>query len=219
PVVRTRHVSIAIRRGFNPVYRWLADRVITSGEAIRRLVVEVVVALAGGLGAASHFMKEDLFPVTVGAALPDFRAKVLGENRYKSFADYKGKVVLLNVWGTFCPPCIVEMPSLERLHKAYGDSGLKLVAVSIDDAVSEDSIRAFAKNLGVTFEILHDPTHEIERVLQVTGYPETFVVGPEGTIRRKVIGPDDWSSQGNRALMAQLLGLEIPKIVADTAPR
>ena len=105
------------------------------------------------------------------------------------------------------------MPSLERLHQAYGDKGLKIVAVSIDDYVSEDSIRTFAKNLGVTFEVLHDPTHAIERVYQTTGYPETFVIGPEGTIRKKWIGPDDWSSQGNRALIAQLLGL------ADAAPR
>jgi cytochrome c biogenesis protein CcmG/thiol:disulfide interchange protein DsbE len=125
--------------------------------------------------------------------------------------------VLLNVWGTFCPPCIVEMPSLEKLHQAYGDSGLKMVAVSIDDAVSEDSIAAFAKNLGVTFEILHDPTHEIEKVLQITGYPETFVIGKEGTIRKKWISNDDWNSTGNRALIAQLLGREAPKPLADVS--
>jgi peroxiredoxin len=152
-----------------------------------------------------------LFPVTIGTTAPDFRAKVLGEDRYKTLADYKGKVVLLNVWATWCPPCLAELPSLQRLHEAYGDKGLKLVAVSIDDYVSEDSIRAFAKNLGISFEILHDSTHDIERVYQTTGYPETFVIGPEGTIRKKWIGPDDWSSQGNRALVAQLLGLPTPR--------
>src|SRR5258705_12753217 len=135
---------------------------MTSGQ--RWAVVGLVVlALAAGLGAASHFMKDELFPVEQGSPAPNFRAKVIGENRYKTFADYKGQVVLLNVWGTFCPPCIFEMPSLERLHKVYGDSGLKIVAVSIDNDVSEDSVAKFAKNLGVTFEVLHDPTHEIER--------------------------------------------------------
>jgi len=175
------------------------------------VVAIVIVALAGGLGAASHFMKDDLFPVTIGSAAPDFRAKVLGENRYKTFADYKGQVVLLNIWATWCGPCKDEIPSLQRLQQAYGSKGLKLVAVSIDDYVNEDSIRAYAKNFGVTFEVLHDPTHEIERAYQTTGYPETFVIGPEGTIRKKWIGPDDWSSQGNRALVAQLLGLETPR--------
>lgn len=180
------------------------------------VVGTVVAVLAVALLTASHYMKDELFPVTIGTTAPDFRAKVLGENRYKTLADYKGKVVLLNVWATWCPPCLAELPSLQRLHEAYGDKGLKLVAVSIDDYVSEDSIRAFAKNLGISFEILHDSTHDIERVYQTTGYPETFVIGPEGTIRKKWIGPDDWSSQGNRALVAQLLGLPTPR-PSDTA--
>jgi peroxiredoxin len=183
-------------------------------------VVGIVVAvLAIALLTASHYMKDELFPVTIGSTAPDFRAKVLNESRYKTLGDYKGKVVLLNIWATWCPPCLAELPSLERLHEAYGDKGLKLVAVSIDDYVTEDSIRKFAKGLGITFEILHDSTHEIERVYQTTGYPETFVIGPEGTIRKKWIGPDDWSSQGNRALVAQLLGLPTPRPAnaADTA--
>jgi thiol-disulfide isomerase/thioredoxin len=142
---------------------------------------------------------------------------VLGESRYKSIADYKGQVVLLNVWATWCAPCQAELPSLERLYRAYGDKGLKLVAVSIDDYVTEDSIRSFAKTFGITFEILHDSTHAIERIYQTTGYPESFVIGREGTIRKKWIGPDDWNSEGNRALVAQLLGLQPPRVTGDTA--
>jgi len=179
----------------------------------------VIVLLGGGLAAASHFMRDDLFPVTIGSTMPDFRAKVLGENRFKTSADYKGQVVLLNIWATYCEPCKEEIPSLQRLQEAYGDKGLKIIAVSVDNAVSEDSIRAFAKTYGVTFEILHDDSHEIERVLQTTGYPETFIVGREGTIRKKWIGADDWSSQGNRALVAQLLGLETPRPAAVIGDR
>jgi len=181
------------------------------------VVGAVIAIMAAGLAVASHYMKDELFPVTIGSTAPDFRAKVLGDNRYKTLADYKGQVVLLNVWATWCPPCKAEMPSLQRLYQAYGDKGLKLVAVSIDDYVSEDSIRAFAKNFGITFEILHDSTHAIERLYQTTGYPESFVIGREGTIRKKWIGPDDWSSQGNRALVAQLLGLQPPRAAGDSA--
>ncbi len=184
------------------------------------VVGAIVGVLAIALFAASRLMKDQLFPVDIGTTAPDFRAKVLGENRYRTMGDYKGKVVLLNVWATWCPPCRAELPSLERLYQAYGDSGLKLVAVSIDDYVGEDSIRAFAKNFGLTFEILHDSTHAIESIYQTSGYPETFVIGPEGTIRKKWIGPDDWSSQGNRALIAQLLGLQAPRpVVAAAADR
>ena len=175
------------------------------------IVGSLIAAMAVALGSASYFMREQLFPVTLGSEAPDFKAKVLGSNSYKTLADYKGQVVVLNVWATWCEPCRQELPSLERLYQEYGPKGLKLVAVSIDDYVSEDSIRAFAKNFGITFEVLHDSTHAIERVYQTTGYPETFVIGPEGTIRKKWIGPDDWSSQGNRALIAQLLGLPTPR--------
>lgn len=183
------------------------------------VVAGVVAFVAIGLGVASYVMRDQLFPVAVGSAAPDFRAKVLGKDEYKTLADYKGQVVVLNVWATWCPPCQAEMPSLQRLYSEYGPKGLKLIAVSIDDYVSEDSISAFAKNFGITFEVLHDPTHEIERIYQTTGYPETFVIGREGTIRKKWISAADWSSQGNRALVAQLLGLQAPRPVADAGDR
>lgn len=183
-------------------------------------VVGIVVGvLACGLIAATHLMKDELFPVVIGSQAPDFRVKVLGENRYRTLDDYKGQVVLLNIWATWCEPCQKEIPSLEALYRAYGSKGLKLLAVSVDNAVSEDSIRKFANHYGVTFEILHDPTGTIERTYQTTGYPETFVIGPEGTIRKKWIGADDWSSLGNRALVAQLLGLQTPRPVVDGADR
>jgi len=183
-------------------------------------VVGIVVGvLACGLIAATHLMKDELFPVVIGSQAPDFRVKVLGENRYRTLDDYKGQVVLLNIWATWCEPCQKEIPSLEALYRAYGGKGLKLLAVSVDNAVSEDSIRKFANHYGVTFEILHDPTGAIERTYQTTGYPETFVIGPEGTIRKKWIGADDWSSLGNRALVAQLLGLQTPRPVVDDGDR
>jgi thiol-disulfide isomerase/thioredoxin len=179
------------------------------------VVGSVVLALGLGLAVAAHLMKDQLFPVFVGSQVPEFRAKELGTSKYKTLADYKGQVMLLNIWATWCEPCRVEIPSLERLQRAYGPKGLKIVAVSIDDYVSEDSIRRYANNFGVTFEILHDPTHAIERVFQATGYPETFVIGPDGIIRKKIIGPDDWSSIGNRALVSQLLGLPTPRPAAE----
>ena len=181
------------------------------------IVGGVVATLALGLFAATRVMSDQLFPVEQGTKAPEFRAKVLGEDRYKTIADYKGKVVLLNIWATYCEPCKWEMPSLQRLYQAYGDKGLNIVAVSVDHAVGEDSIRAFAKQYGITFEVLHDKLSDIERQYQATGYPETFVIDSEGVIRKKWIGPDDWNSRGNRALVAQLLGLETPRVVSDTA--
>lgn len=180
------------------------------------IVGAIVLVIGIALVAASHFMQDDLFPVTVGSKAPDFHARKLGSRSYETLASYKGKVVLLNVWATYCEPCKVEMPSLEKLHQAYGDSGLKIVAVEIDPTVSDDSVAKYAKTYGLTFEIVRDTTHALEKQYQVTGYPESFVIGPEGTIRKKWISADDWASQGNRALVAQLLGLQTPKPVVVT---
>lgn len=179
------------------------------------LVGVIVAVLGGGLFGAVHLFGSELNPVTVGSRAPDFRASVLGRPTVKTLADYKGRVVVLNIWATWCEPCKVEMPSLEALHRAFGSAGLKVVGVSIDDAATDDSIRAFANALGLTFEILHDPTHAIEGAYQTTGYPETFVIGRDGTIRKKWIGAADWNSPSNRLVIAELLGIAAPREVRD----
>ena len=136
------------------------------------IVAGIVAVIAVGLTAATRLLSDDLFPITIGSTAPNFRAKVLGTNEYRTLDDYKGKVVLLNLWATWCEPCLREMPSIERLHRAYGDKGLAVVAVSVDAYANDDSVRAFARSLGVTFEILHDSTMGIANTYQATGYPK-----------------------------------------------
>lgn len=188
------------------------------------IVAGVVAVLAIGLFVATRTMSDELFPVSVGGKAPDFKANPLLEPVYpvapdaaftsqevsdrtpaKSLADYKGDVVLLNIWATWCAPCRAEMPSIERLHREFGPRGLKIVAVSVDDPGQQKAVRDFARELGLTFEILQDPSHDIQKSYQTTGVPETFVLGRDGVIRKKIIGATDWSSPGTRALIAQLL--------------
>ena len=172
------------------------------------IVLGIVLLLAVALGAGLHFLGDELFPVAVGSQAPDFKAVTVDAGkRTKTLADYKGKVVLLNVWATWCEPCRVEMPSIEKLHREFGPKGLYVVAVSVDDPGSETRIVDFTKELGLTFEVLHDPAQAITRSYQITGYPETFVIARDGTIRRKLIGAADWSSDANRALIRELLGI------------
>jgi peroxiredoxin len=176
-------------------------------------VLGVVLLLAVALGAGVHFLGDELFPVTVGSTAPPLEAKTLdGSKRVKTLADYKGKVVLVNVWATWCEPCKVEMPSIEKLHREFGTRGLAVVAVSVDDPGAESRVLDYAKELGLTFEILHDPEQITKTNYQITGYPETFVIARDGTIRKKVIGPADWNSDANRALVRELLG------IAETTP-
>jgi cytochrome c biogenesis protein CcmG, thiol:disulfide interchange protein DsbE len=166
----------------------------------------IVLVLGGALFAASRLLGDQLYPVSVGTKAPAFRAVTVDSvPRAHTLADYKGQVVLLNIWGTFCIPCRDEMPAIEKLHQALAPQGLKVVAVSMDDPRSEDKIRAFVQEFGLTFQILYDPTGKITNDYQTTGVPETFVIARDGVIRKKVIGASDWNSTSNRALIAQLL--------------
>ena len=188
------------------------------------VVAGVVVILAAGLFIAIRSMGDELFPVSVGDQAPEFRATPLLEPVYpaapnaqftsrevgdaapaKTLASYRGDVVLLNIWATWCGPCRAEMPSIESLHREFGPRGLKIVAVSVDEPGQQRAVRGFARELGLTFEILQDPTHDIQKAYQTTGVPETFVLGRDGVIRKKIIGATDWSSPGTRALISQLL--------------
>ena len=169
-------------------------------------VFVILLVLFGVVTTGAYVMREELFPISVGSRAPGFEARTVdGSNRVRTLADYKGKVVVLNVWATWCKPCIYEMPSFERLHRQIADTDLVVVAVSIDDLVGADSVYRFARGLGVTFDILLDSTHAIDRAYQVTGYPETFVIARDGTIRKKYIGPLDWSSPANVTLVRNLL--------------
>lgn len=183
------------------------------------VVLGVVAALGIGLAVMVNTLDDELFPVGIGSEAPDFEAYTLDSvPRTKTLEDYRGDVVLLNVWATWCLPCREEMPSLQRLHEALGDEGLKIVAVSIDrDADAADKIRAFAREYGLTFEILHQPSGEIQRAYQTTGVPETFIIAREGDILRKQIGAVNWFSEGNRTLFAALVDAPVPP-AAPPAP-
>ena len=172
------------------------------------IVIGIVLLLAGVLGAGVHFLGDELFPVSVGSAAPPLEAKTLDESkRTKTLDDYKGKVLLVNVWATWCEPCRVEMPSIEKLHREFGPHGLAVIAVSVDDPGAERRVLDFVREYGLTFEVLHDPQQATKRSYQITGFPETFVIARDGTIRKKVIGAQDWNSEANRALIRELLGI------------
>jgi cytochrome c biogenesis protein CcmG/thiol:disulfide interchange protein DsbE len=166
----------------------------------------IVGVLAVVLTVGAWVMRDQLFPVEVGSRAPDFVAReVNGAGGVKTLADYKGKVVVLNIWATWCGPCVEEMPTFERLKALVPDTNLRIVAVSTDDYVGMDSVRTFGKNLKLSFELLLDSLHRIDRDYLTTGYPETFVIARDGTIRKKWIGPADWASESNVALIRELL--------------
>ena len=134
---------------------------------------------------------------------PAFQALRL-DGTVAELADYRGKVVLLNVWATWCLPCRAEMPSMQRLQERFKDTDFRVVAVSVDQERSA-VVRQFAQELGLTFDILHDPTGEIQRAYRTSGVPESWVLDRSGTIIKKVIGATEWDNPVNVALVQALL--------------
>jgi peroxiredoxin len=170
------------------------------------IIAGIIVALITGGAVAGVKLAPDIFPVEVGSKAPDFAATELVTGDTVRLSDFRGEVVLLNIWATWCEPCRYEMPSMERLHLALGDSGLKVVAVSIDEAGSE-TVREFQREYNLTFRILHDRSRSIERIYQTTGVPESFVLNREGRIVKKVIGATEWDSPVNQDLIRRLLAI------------
>lgn len=170
-------------------------------------VLGVVAALVLGTVALVRFgpMVEG---VEVGKRAPDYRTVRLASGDSTSLREAAaGRVTLVNIWATWCVPCRAEMPAMERLFKELGPKGLRIVAVSIDQGDGAD-VKQFVKELGLTFDILHDKSGDIQRVFQTTGVPESFLLDRHGIIVKKVIGEHPWASAANQRIVADLLGAE-----------
>jgi cytochrome c biogenesis protein CcmG/thiol:disulfide interchange protein DsbE len=165
--------------------------------------IGAVMALVFGTALAIK-IRPQIDLVGVGSRAPEFRATDLGTGRTVTLADYRGKVLLLNVWATWCQPCRVEMPSMERLYRRLGGGDFKILAVSVDEQ-GDSVVTAFARELGLSFDILHDQSRAIERSYQTTGVPESWVIDRSGVIVKKVIGPSEWDGPVNDALIRRLV--------------
>ena len=159
------------------------------------------------------WMNQDrIQPVTAGTVAPEFEVNDLNGGLAR-LSDHAGEVVLVNIWATWCLPCRYEMPSMERLYQEIGEEGFEIMAVSIDarlggfDSAGRPggNIETFADSLGLTFPMLHDPAGGIQRVYRTTGVPETFLIGRDGIIYKKVAGGTEWDAPQHKQLIQRLL--------------
>jgi peroxiredoxin len=169
------------------------------------LVVTVLAGLMVG-GMALVWYGPEVEAVAAGAKAPNYRAVDLKSGDSVSLRDhYRGHVTLVNIWATWCVPCKVEMPAMQRLYDSLGARGFRIAAVSIDREGPE-VVRDFAKELKLSFDILQDRSGNIQQAYQTTGVPESFLLDTTGIIMKRVIGAHDWASPVNRALVRRLLG-------------
>jgi cytochrome c biogenesis protein CcmG, thiol:disulfide interchange protein DsbE len=166
-------------------------------------VAVIVAGLMVGAGALV-WVESGVARVEVGKRAPEFHAVDLRSGDSISLSRYRGQVTLVNIWATWCLPCKVEMPSMEKLFQSVGSQGFKIAAVSIDQGAPED-VLAFASNLHVSFDLLQDRGGKISEIYETTGVPESFLLDRRGVLIKRVIGAHDWDSEANRKLVQRLL--------------
>lgn len=172
----------------------------------------VVFGLAAVLALLIWVNRGEFVPVASGSVVPEYVVRTLaGESR--ALSSYRGQPLLLNIWATWCPPCVREMPALERVHRQLGKEGLRIVAVSVDAAPGAintwgrpgGDIEEFMRAQGITFEVLWDPSGEIETAYGLQGLPTTFLIDREGRIRERVTGWREWDDAATVATLRRLL--------------
>lgn len=154
------------------------------------LVFLLILAGYAWIGRVSAPPAPKAHPLRAGDKAPAFKFSDL-RGRTVSLEDFRGRIVFLNIWATWCPTCTWEMPSMEALHRRYRDKGLAMVAVSID-ALGKEIVVPYMKKLRLTFGSLLDPRGTIKGLYRITGVPETFIIDRQGKILRKIIGPRQW---------------------------
>jgi len=134
---------------------------------------------------------------------PEFRLPDL-HGRSHELSAYRGKIVFLNLWATWCPPCREEMPSMEQLYRRLSDDDFAMLAISQDEQINE-AVRPFVEQMRLTFPILLDPDGKVPPKYGVTGYPETFIIDRSGRVIDHIIGPRDWASEASLRYFSNLL--------------
>jgi cytochrome c biogenesis protein CcmG/thiol:disulfide interchange protein DsbE len=139
-------------------------------------------------------------PGHIGAAANDFTLQ--DSDKKVTLSQFRGKVVLVNFWATWCPPCQAELPSLISMQERTRAKGVMVLGISID--VDEDAYHRFLKQRNVNFLTVRDPEQKIATMYGTTGWPETYIVDRQGVLRRKVVGPIDWNSPEISAFLGNL---------------
>lgn len=200
-------VAVALLAGFGTVY-WLStpsdnrsDAASSSGSASDRTGGAVAGPLKGlNTGAMTAFVVRPE-PVT----LPDFAFEAPGGATVTS-EDLKGKVVLLNVWATWCVPCREEMPQLNALQSELGGDGFEVVALNIDKGGPEKA-ETFLEETGATdLKAYYDPSGKLFSTLKAVGMPTTLLIGPEGKEMGRLVGPANWAAPEAKALIEAAIG-------------
>ena len=167
-------------------------------------IIPIILGFAIGLSpGGTDLWANDIRP-DEGHLAPDFALRTLEGNTVR-LSEFRGqKVVLINFWATWCPPCRLEMPTMQQIYSEYKDKGFEILAVNIEPDAKQ-AIRDFVKELRLTFPIALDPDMKVTRKFRVIGLPVSVLIDRQGIVRAKEIGYHDWTSKASRTQVEKLL--------------
>lgn len=160
--------------------RWEILMLVSLAAAILWTVVSRVPSAVGAPLSSSPSPRE-------GFLAPDFTLDTLDGTKV-TLSDLRGKIVVINLWATWCPPCRAEMPALENAYQQYKDSGVVVLGLNVTNQDSESEVPRFVDEFGLTFPILLDRDGSVSALYQLRGLPTTYFVNRAGIIRTVVVG-------------------------------
>jgi len=157
------------------------------------LLLTLVLPLLVSCGEQQQQSSTPLGEKYIGQPAPDFTLADM-QGQQVTLAQLRGKVVLLNFWATWCPPCREEMPSMERLHQQFKDQGLVMLAVNVEQN-GYQAVSNFLDRTPYSFSILLDDKADVQNLYHVYRFPETFLIDRNGNVVEKLTGGRDWMSE------------------------
>jgi thiol-disulfide isomerase/thioredoxin len=183
-----------------------------SERARDALVTAAFLAVVGGLVAVGWWSRDAGPAAASGDVAPPLRLPLVGGDTV-DLAELRGQVVLVNVWATWCPPCITELPSMQRVYERYAAQGFEIIAVAVDARPGEIQtdgrvvgvVSEFVDRFGLTFPVALDPTGGTERALGVTYLPTTLLVDRDGRVRAREVGGRYWDTEPYMGMIEELV--------------
>lgn len=158
---------------------------MSKANLVKLLLLALVV-----VGALIFALRQrDPRPVSVSDAAPDFRLSSLEQGSI-SLSDYRGRIVLVNFWATWCPPCVEETPGLEKFAEQMRGQGVTVIGVSVDE--DTDALKKFVSQYHLSYPIALDFDRAVANRYGTFKFPETYILDRDGRVAEKIIGPSDW---------------------------
>jgi peroxiredoxin len=178
----------------------------TIGSAAKQWIVLAMLIAAAGMLLLFFLLKGGPRGAKIigkGDQAPEFHLTSLNGGQV-NLSDFRGKVVMVHFWATWCPPCVDELPTLDRLYHGILGKDFELLAVSVDEGGAE-AVTSFLRRNNLGLPVVLDPGGTVARSYGTFKFPETYILDRSGIVRYKVIGAADWSNPANLSVIRDLI--------------